>query len=1160
MMALAVIVGLVLLYQSHILENWVNRYLADKLADEYGLEVIISEIDGSFVNGFSLKDVMVKYNRPDTSYTLAYLPRISMKYNMSDIWNLQWIVDTLKLENPQVYLIQDDSGKIILPQIAAKGSSGNIMPSWQVGNIQITGGEFVFNVGDTVYKWYDVQLNSTARSEEGTLTVGIQSMRFNSDDGRLRVNHASGLATIFHKKIALQNVNIQTDSSHINFSLVLDQTKELWTEVTIEQSRIHLQDFISFVGSRLSGNLNVRGSLYSQFGRFGGDLLISGDFVKRQFDSLNARFHISDKNVYFDSLHGTVLNGCEINGFGSMSFGSAPSGYNLSADIKNFNLSDLISNSFSSDLSGHLELNGRGLQSETMAIDIDTKLDESYFDRYHFHQSSGQMTITRNGLYLFPGYRFDYYENQFLCEGDVNYRGNLDLTCRANFENLSRFTHQTFIDLPAGVGKASFNFTGPTKDPALSGTFQSDSVFFYDFYSTDFYTEFNIESFVKRKKGPVKVWSRSGDAWSFPYDSIFAEMTLDSNLLILDTVVVSNQFSQISSIGVLDYEKYPRELRLDTLEIELSDRFFYSDGSQVILIDSTGFILSNINIKGSNGFIDVDGRANYDESLNLNWNIKSISAGPWVDLLNDSLEIDGILSSNGNIQGHFSNPYFELEATLDSLTYQELVLGDLRTFLTYNDTLLHIDSCFLKSEEGIYTAQGEFPINLALSMDHELFDEREQSITIHAEDKRLDLAAFVLESVEYMIGDFWADIKLSGQPLKPHLNGNFQLNNGEIKLIDLKDKLEQVEVALTLQDNRVQIDKAQALMPHKDSKIPGKIFAEGDIIINDISIFTFNINATCEQMPLNYELGDFTGLADADIIITGQTPPTVVGTIKVHNAYYRESFEEESGFSILTALEADKSWNLNLMVDCPSNFWTKNDDIDAEYGGSLNIRRVAGVYNFLGTLEVIRGKYYLFDKKFRIIPGGQIIYDNIEELDPRLNLEITTRIRTQSRFTGYETEDSYSYELPLLVSGTLNKPIITVTGDAPISNENILLTILTNSNVESSGSSSSFSNRIEVGGANLLANQASRIGTRTLGVETFEINPDAAGGFNPSGTRVTIGTYTLPNLYIFGSSYFDVNKGQEVGLEYRLSKHYLFEGRRDEFNLYHFSFKFQWEY
>ena len=109
--------------------------------------------------------------------------------------------------------------------------------------------------------------------------------------------------------------------------------------------------------------------------------------------------------------------------------------------------------------------------------------------------------------------------------------------------------------------------------------------------------------------------------------------------------------------------------------------------------------------------------------------------------------------------------------------------------------------------------------------------------------------------------------------------------------------------------------------------------------------------------------------------------------------------------------------------------------------------------------------------------------------------------------------------------------------------------------VDSASNGSGAADPFTQGVGDLLASQFTRIGTRTLGVETFEIAP-GSGKFDPLGARVTIGKYTLPNLYIFGSSSLDVEKGQEVGAEYRLGRHYFFEGRRDENNLYHFSLKY----
>lgn len=1158
--------GIVLLYKSHILENWVNRYLTSKLAEQYELDINIEEIDGSFVTGFRLRNVLISHSPEEQSIPIALVPALSMKYDFSNLWNRRWIIDSLILENPQVYLKKDDSGQWVLPNMKRSGENRTDAPEWDIGYLSISKAGIDLAYSDKKLLWTDVDLIASLKSEEGTISIKADTLRMNCDDRRYRIKFASGAATIFNKRIAIQDAHLVGDSSEFEFSMIYENNDGAWLEATINESQVRLEDIVSlFTDADIDGDVGISGSIYHQAGKTGGDVLVTGIFKGRSFDSINTRFQVQDKVLYFDTLYGHILNGCAVSGFGNIDFGSAPSGYFLSADIDSFNLNNLVFESFESNLGGRLKLNGRGLQSNTMIMDLDLDLDESYFDIYHFHEAHGQMTLTKSGLYFYPEFLFKYYENEFWSGGDIDYKGDINVNTRSEFFDLSNFTHQTFIDLPGGTGQAEFSLTGPVRDPNLTGIFISDSLWLYGFYSNDFTAEFDIASFIYSKQGPISIRSSNGDAWAFPFDSLSAEMVLDSNILSIDSVWIKNYFSEISSNGNLDFLSYPQNLTLDQLNFQVAGRDFQSYYPQEILVDSAGFIFNEFEIHGSDGAIEVDGRADYEETLNLSWIIDDVSIAPWVRMFDDSLDVSGKLSSRGTVSGEFLNPEFNLTADLDSLAYRGLHLGQLNSFLNYHDSLLYIDSSFLYSEEGLYSASGEFPINLTLTSENIPFDDREQNINIHARDKRLDLAAFVLESVEYMTGDFTADFILSGRPNQPHLNGTSSLKNGIIKLIDLKDKLDSVDVDLEMSDDSIRVVHGKANIILDDNDKNGVILTNGSIKVNDINNFTYDLNIRCLDIPINYEMGEFTGyVEEAGFIVTGSTPPLVktdsTWSILINSAEYGESFEDESGFNILTALESDESWDLDLIVEFPANFWVKNSDINAEFSGNLNIVRQSGIYNFLGNLDVVRGKIYLYDKTYSMTPGGQIIYDNIGELNPKLNFEISTRIRTQSRYTGFETEESYSFPLILLVGGELDNPIFTPTGETPISSENILPSIIANANVGAEETGSNLSDRITLGGVGLLANQMSRIGTRSLGVETFEINPDYRGGFDPSGTQITIGTYMLPNLYISGSSYFDVNRGQEFGAEVRLGRNYLLEGRRDEANLYHFIFKIHWEY
>jgi len=1156
-----VLIGLFLLYESHILENWVNRYLAEKVAAKYNLDVTIGEIEGSFIDGFELRDVLVRLYPDGDTVTLAYVPQINIDYSLSDLYHRRWVLDSVKVSGAQVYLKRDTAGAWILPKLPGKAIAKSELPSWDVRDITFIDAALNVNVRDTVWSWFDIGVRGSAKSDAGTYTFKLDSLRADNEDRRLQIEDVSGRGTYFEGKLALQDVHIVLDSSNADFSAAYDAAADPKLRAQIDTAHVRLTDVFSLIGSGLTGEADLTGTIYGRDDRIGGNIRLKGLLEGRSFDSLQTAFHYDDKTLYFDSVYGRVFNDCLINAYGRLNFGSDPESYHLVADIDSFNLNRLVFESFTSDLNGHLVLDGRGFNSEKLAIDMDVDLGESHFDIYHFYTASGQMTVGHDGLYAFPGFQITYHDNRFLVDGGIQYNGNITIGGRAELNDLSSFAHQTFIDLPAGRAEGEFAITGPVKDPNIRAHLSSDSLWLYEFYSTDFETSFFINNFMTSMRGPIMVRSRVADAWGFPVDSLYAEFQLDSNLLFIDTAQVSNEFSLGNLTGVLDFDAYPQELSLDTVFFDLEGQRFTSDGVQNILIDSLGYRFERINILTSGGDLAFDGRMDYDESLDVGWNINNISVSPWVELLADTLDITGWLSSKGRMTGTMEYPVFTVAASIDSLKYRSLLLGNLTAYANYSDSLILIDSMKLISPEGMYTADGEFPINLSMVAGHLLFDGRQQDITISAVDKRLDLASFLLESVEYITGDFEAEIELTGTTKEPHLNGTANLKNGMVKLFDLRDPLQKTQIDVEMSDRLITVLKADAVVPPEKGGQEGHVWGKGTVLINSLDVFRYALNLQCTDLPVNYELGDVSGTADAQIWVNGETPPVVTGTIKARSMYYRESFEE-TGFSMLTALEADKTWDLDLMVEFPSKFWVQNADIDAEFSGSINILRKSGVYNFLGTLEVIRGNYFFFDKNFRIEPGGEIVYDNIEEPDPKLNLTISTRIRTPNRFSDFESEINYSYDLVLAVTGTLTNPIITGAGDTPISSENILPALLADyrPDLDSLGGNPVLSDRITVGGVGLLATQFSRLGTRTLGVETFEIYPTGTKGFDPLSTRLTIGAYTLPNLYVFGSSYFDIEKGQEVGVEYRLGRHYFFEGRRDEANLYHFNFRLNWEY
>jgi autotransporter translocation and assembly factor TamB len=86
------------------------------------------------------------------------------------------------------------------------------------------------------------------------------------------------------------------------------------------------------------------------------------------------------------------------------------------------------------------------------------------------------------------------------------------------------------------------------------------------------------------------------------------------------------------------------------------------------------------------------------------------------------------------------------------------------------------------------------------------------------------------------------------------------------------------------------------------------------------------------------------------------------------------------------------------------------------------------------------------------------------------------------------------------------------------------------------------------------------IAGRSLGVETFEIVPAWSDKFRLLDAEITVGKYISDKIYLRYTRRLSQSSGQETGVEYRLNKNLLLEGRKDKSGLFHLGLNLNWEY
>jgi len=1144
------------------LEAIINRRLAAMVGANYHLEMHIGKVTGDILNGTVLHDVQINYVDSTRRYLLADIPRITTAYAISNLWRRNFRFEYLFVDSARVTLVRDSVDGWLLPTIPT--SSDSTKPktplSFSVELFSLNGVQVRIIDGADTLGIDDINLALAMQSADGTYGVSIENMQFTSADKRLHLDAGGGKVTYSDGSLVFKDLLLHSHDMNLRLGGRVSTAPPWSAKVSFDFDNVDLAEVTSIIGPKLRGVIDLKGEAAFEDDLLSGSVDIGGDFMIATFENLHTDFRLADKHLYLDTVYGAFLQSCAVDGRGEIDFSSDPEQYQLSADIRNFNLTELIANSFHSDLNGHLEMSGRSFREKTLRLDMDVDLFDSEFHDYHFDRGQGLLVITPDSLVFVPPFRIDYYENAFDLDGTIVYSDSTNLKVTADLQNLERYRGKLFIDQPAGRGRADAVVSGRTSDPDLRGRFVSDSLWLYGFYSNDFTSEFELSRFLTGREGFVDVTCFDGDAYGIPYDTCYTALTVDSNIVQIDTAHLHNQYSSASAHGLLDYGAYPMLLDLDSLNVHVFDVDFYNRRSVWIEIDSSGFLFPQVAISDQGADIVVRGRADFDESLDLDLIAVNVRAAPWVELFDKELPFDGLVSCEMNVGGSLAAPEIDVTGRVDSLIYRELMLGRLQVAANYRGHRLSLDSLVVMSDPGHYRAAGYLPVDLTFTTaPTERFLDQPMDIRITAGDRRFDLVSLVLPSVEQLDGNFAADFRLSGTPNAPNLEGHAYVKEAKLKYFDIEEPFYSDSVGVTMHNNRIKIDHARVY-----SENPQHVAViDGEIVVKSLDNLFYDIDVSISKpITATYELEDIKAELKANLHIGGDSPPKVTGDVELLSMEYLVNFAEPyEGSPIMSALTMENEWSLDLNILIPSNYWIKNDDIDAEVAGQINLLREGSVMRFIGQMEILRGRGFLFDKTFQLEAGGLVTFEGNEVPNPQLDLVGYTRVAGVSQTT-LDNQDVVpeQIELCIHVTGNLDAPDINPCEGSQLSRDDIVPLIVANYYASDSVTATG---RLEQSISGLVGSRISQIGSRRLnklGVETFEIDPYYEGQFDPLKARVMVGFYTAPNLYVYGRSDLAFESVQEVGFEYRFNKNFLMEGRSDEDLLYRLSLKLHWEF
>ncbi|MBN1826775.1 MAG: translocation/assembly module TamB domain-containing protein [Candidatus Eisenbacteria bacterium] len=374
----------------------------------------------------------------------------------------------------------------------------------------------------------------------------------------------------------------------------------------------------------------------------------------------------------------------------------------------------------------------------------------------------------------------------------------------------------------------------------------------------------------------------------------------------------------------------------------------------------------------------------------------SVRDYPLEDLrfLTDRLEaVDGELSADIAVGGSWSEPVLTAAAVGSSMVFRGYSIGTIRadSICAGADSLafvVRLDPFWGRGNR----ISGRLPLRISFAdrsltpLDHGPF-----RLDLRVPDGDLALLALLAGPVEESMGNFTLEAKLSGDRADPVMDGVFEVRDGLVFLSGSSVFFDRVDARFLLDEKRVNVVRFRSRSGER-----GRLNAWGTVNLQDFRPATYDIGFRAQQYDML--LADGVQLTfDGDLALRPDTTlfrkvvPHISGEADVRGALIERELAVGDGDGSGSVFDptTEPSWTCDIFLRAPQNFWIRNRTADLELGGEAQLRRSSEGFGALGTFDVLRGRYWLYNNEFRVTEGQVTFTDpaDIRRADVDLTAE-----------------------------------------------------------------------------------------------------------------------------------------------------------------------------
>lgn len=405
---------------------------------------------------------------------------------------------------------------------------------------------------------------------------------------------------------------------------------------------------------------------------------------------------------------------------------------------------------------------------------------------------------------------------------------------------------------------------------------------------------------------------------------------------------------------------------------------------------------------------------------------------------------------------------------------------------------------------------------------------------------------FLRPTLDVSAGRLFGRVRWEGPLSEPNLRGRLRVVSGMLSVPALNLALEQVNAEFTASKDQIVLEKFSGVSG------TGMVTASGFVDLGErwlVDSLRYRIKpngAIISPIPEMY------AVVAGDLTITwhaGQ-PLAVEGSIDVEEALLAFGFGQSAG----TGSGAD-SLVYDLHIRAERGVWLRNPMADIELGVDLTVRKTMSGQSYVGTLNSRQGSIYYLDHTLRV-SRGIIGFENIEKIDPRLDIEAELPVRARVRTTGTAPD-----RIILNLTGSLEKPEFRFRAEPASWDESQVIAYLglnvTAEELASMEDRQAATQYLSERLLSYLQTQATKRVRRFIGLDELRLESAFAGG---EGYKVTVGKYVGRNLYVTYTQNFTGVMQPAFSVEYYLNNRNELVGKKSENGRYSVRYRYKLRY